>query len=161
MQPHTLTNSYTKEQLHEAFSVEHRARVQLNKQLLEETKLTAQTRYERDKYMEDWLRLHIEKYVECDHMEESLDAYFNDPTRRVFFTPSHGYICVIEREDCLFIAFAYANTKKAKDEYRDFPILLERVRTYSQRPLRWHGKINVLKNHSIEVVPGLYELDLH
>lgn len=155
-------NNHDKQTIYEAYSLETAVRKQLNVQLNDERKVSAQMKYERDKYMDDWLRLHIEKHVTVEgDMQEALDGYFNDINRQVFFTPSGGYCCVMQEEDCLFIVFAWHNPKKWRAEVRDMTELIKHIAQYAQMPIRYTGVTNIFKNHSVEIEEGLWELKLN
>ncbi len=154
-------NSHSKATLYEAYSIEHAARKHVEGELKRETQLNAGLRYDRDKFMEKWLRLHIEKHVKIvGDMDATLDRYFNDRYRKVYFTQSGGYYCLVQKEDCLMIVFAWYNQKQLKQEHKDMPDLLKHIVAIAGQPVRFTGIVNVVKNHSVEIEPGLWEIRL-
>jgi len=154
-------NSHSKQKLYEAYSIEHVARKRIEGDLKQATMINAGFRYDRDKFMEKWLRLHIEKNVEIvGDMDATLDRYFNDRYRKVYFTQSGGYYCLLQKEDCLMIVFAWYNQKQLKQEHKDMPDLLKHIVAISGQPIRFTGIVNVVKNHSVEIEPGLWEIRL-
>lgn len=154
-------SQYTFEQLGEAYETEQRTRIQLNKQLNDEHSRLAAMKYDRDIFMEKYLRLHIEKHVKVEgDIQADMNGYFNDRTRQVHFTPSGSYICTIQMEDCVFVVFCWANKAKFRQESIDLPLLLKSIQNTEMRAVRWTGVRNVLSNHSIEIEPNLWELKL-
>ncbi len=154
-------DKWSKKQIYVAYLGENAARKQSEKSFNKLISQEALMRYDRDKFMDKWLRLHIEKNVKIvGDMDTTLDEYFSDPTRRVFFTPSGGYYCTVQHEQCVFIMFAWANIKKAKAEYKDMPDLIKHIQSSVQMPLRYVGVNNVMKNHSVDLGDGLFELKL-
>ena len=152
---------YDKKQLFEAFQTEYDTRKKLESDLKKERRLSAKYLYERDRYMEDWLRLHIQENVTVKgDMNEALDEYFTHKQRKVYFTPSGGYYCIIQQEECLFIVFAWHNPKKWRQEIKDMPELIKNIYYYAQQPIRYVGINNVIKNHSKDLGDGLFELIL-
>lgn len=161
---HTETSKYTKEQLHEAFTIEALTRKQLQEQLKQAEKNAAQLRYDRDRFQDKYMMLHIKKYMgnlpDGQSIDDEIDKFFRDPTRQIYFTPSGGYYCLVQQEECVFITFAWHNPDKWRAEIRDMTSLIRSIAGVSRMPIRWSGKVNVLKNHSEEVMPGLYQLKL-
>ncbi len=154
-------NSHNKQAIYEAYSIEHAARKHLEGELSRQVQVNAGLRYDRDKFMEKWLRLHIKENVEIvGDMEVTLDRYFADPYRKVFFTQSGGYYCLLQKDDYLMIVFAWYNKKQLKQEYKDMPDLLHHIAQFTAQPIRFTGIVNVVKNHSVEIEPGLWELRL-
>ena len=152
---------YDKKQLFEAFQAEYNTRKKLEGDLKKERMLSAKYLYERDRYMEDWLRLHIQENVTVEgDMNEALDEYFTHTHRKVYFTPSGGYYCIIQQEECLFIVFAWHNPNKWRQEIKDMPELIKNIYYYAQQPIRYVGINNVIKNHSKDLGDGLFELRL-
>ncbi len=161
------SKQFDKTQLMEAFQTEQQARKLLNEELNQERKLSAMLKYEKEEYFEKWLRLFIKEDIQSrpydnsmGDIDEELDKYFNHPNHQTYMTPSGGFYCVAQGENSLFIHYAWANTKKYKQELRDMPELIRRIHDYHKQPVRYCGMINVLKNHSKEISPGLFELTL-
>lgn len=153
------TDDYSKTQLHEAYTEEYYARKHLESQLRNEIRNHASTRYERDIFRDDWLRYHIKENVEVSgNMEDSLDYYFNHPRREVFFTKSGGYYATVLEDNCVFIVFAWANKKQWRHESTDMLELIRNIGIYAKQPIRYTGVNNVMKNHSIDLGNGLFEL---
>jgi len=154
-------DNWTKKQIYTAYLGEHAARKQSEVSFNKMVRQDAALRYDRDMFRDKWLRLHIEKHVAIEgEAQTTLDKYFNDVTRRVYFTNSGGYYCTVDKEDCIIIAFAWANTKRAKDEYKNMPALLKSIANTTMQPIRWTGVNNVLKNHSVDLGRNRYELKL-
>ncbi len=154
-------HKHSKEHLYEQYSIQYHNGKILAENLKSCERALAAARYEKEKYVEMWLRYHIKENVKVTgSMDEALDYYFNSRYRRVFFTPSGGYYAVVEEEDHLFIVFAWTNPDKWRYEYKDMPALIRSIVNSSQLPVRYTGVNNIMKNHSIEIEPGLYELKL-
>jgi len=175
------TDTYTKEQLHEAFSIEvqHR-KVQekiMNQKEHEIAKLRAQVKRldnliaSMDSYidviLEAHLRLHIEKFVGIvegpGEPDASLDYFFNHPKHHTLYTEHGGYICYVEEPDCLFVEFMWHNKKYKRAELNDHKKhlfeLYEQAKVIN-KPIRYTGTTNVLRNHSEELEPGLWQVRL-
>lgn len=151
-------SEYTNEQLHEAYSVEHHAHKQTQEALKRSQKEVAQIRYERDKFMEDWLKLHIRENVFIvGDMDEAIEVTFSMP-HKIFFTPGKGYYVIMLLDDCLFISFAWYDGTKT--EHRNMAELIRNIARSYQQPVRYTGVNNVLSNHSVEISSNLYELTL-
>ncbi len=161
MQMNNEWDKYSKQQLMGAFSIEHASRKHLEKQLSTALKDNAAIRYDRDKFRDKYLRVHIEHNVEIvGDMQDTLDRYFSDPTAQAYFTPSGGYYCTIQQEECVLIVFAWHNPDMIKAEYKDMPDLIRHIAQLSAQPIRYTGAKNVMGNHSVQIEEGLWELNL-
>ena len=136
----------------------------MNKELNDERRLSKQFEYEKKLYFDKWLRYHIKDVgtnnPEAMPIDAWLDKMFASATLRTFMTPGGSYICITEEEDHFWIHFAWLSVK-TKHEKKDMLQLTKRISDYAHQPLRYAGKINVMSNHSKEIQPGLWELDLH
>ena len=154
-------HEHSKEEWYEMYSIQKHKADTLEENLKRCEKALAGERYERDMYLEKWLRLHIEKHVKVEgDMEEALDYYFDHPWHKVFFTPSGGYYCLVEENDHLFIVFAWTNPDEWAQERKDMPTLIKSLYNAAHLPIRYTGVNNIMKNHSVEIEPGLWELRL-
>ena len=155
------SEKYTKMQLMEAFTVEVETRKQLNKELNDERRISKQLEYEKQLYFDKWLRMFVKENVAITgDVEESLDYFFSHPSHRTFMTSSGGFYCVTQEEDCLFIHYAWHNPKEWKSELKEMTELIRRISDYAGQPIRYTGVSNIMKNHSKEIAPDLFELML-
>ena len=157
MPNHTETNEYTKEQLHEAFTIEHSARNECEDRFNQCMRYAKGLEWERNLFRDLWLRYHVQENVQvAGEMDYALDFYFNNPDRMLFMTPKGGYYAIVPEEDCLFIVFAWSEP----DDRKEMLELIKSVQDAYGQPIRYTGVFNVAKNHSIEVRDGLWELRL-
>ena len=156
-----LYDGWSKKQVYIAYLGEHQARKNIEAQFNKAMQRDAMLRYDRDMFKEKYLRLHIEKNVAVTGDKEgAIEAYFENMHREVYFTRSGGYYCTINMEDCIWLAFVWANPKEAKAEYKDMPELLRSIANTTMQPVRWNGVTNVLSNHSVDLGDGVFELRL-
>ena len=153
-------NGHDKQAIYEAYSIEAASRKQINTQLNEERKVSAMHRYDamawQDAYLESVVRYAVE--IEGD-TEEAIEDYFAHPKRYVAMTEAKGFIAFTDEGDHLFIWFMYTNPRAWGKEFRDLNKMIRDLAT-NGKAIRWVGVNNVLRNHSVEIEPGVYELRL-
>lgn len=153
-------NKHDKQTIYEAYSLEHHQRKHLNKLLNDERRKVAGFRYSaqfwQDKWLEDNIRANVK--VEGD-LDEAIDYYFSHPNRYLATTPDNGYYAYVIEPDHIFILFAWTNPKAWKREMVNMVNLIYEI-GQGYLPVRYTGKFDVMRNHSIEIEPGLYQLKL-
>ncbi len=154
-------DNWSKKQIYVAYLGENAARKQSEDALNKAVRNNSMIKYDRDMFKMKYLREHIPRHQSINgDTQQAIDEYFSDPTARVYFTPSGGYYCTQDKEDHLWLTFVWANSDKAKAEYKDMPELLKSIAGTEMRPIRWTGTTNVLRNHSKSLGSGVYELML-
>lgn len=122
-------DSYSKEQVYEAYLSEHHARLKLEQMLKDSGKQNAALRYDRDKFEEKYFR-ELVKRTTPTTTDENLDIFFSTKHQIVWI--EKGYIGMQHLDSRLFIAYLYnagslATSKaivkylKGKEVYYTFP----------------------------------------
>jgi len=154
-------DKHDKQTIYEAYSIEAAQRKYLNKLLNKERKEVARMRFQSQAWQDLWLEQDIRANVKIEgDMDEAIDYYFGHPDRQVFFTPNNGYYAMTDEGEYLSIIFANYNHKKWREELKDMSDLIKVIAGATNKPIMYTGVNNVLRNHSVEVEPGLYQLKL-
>ena len=152
---------FDKAQLMEAFTTEQNARKLLNDELNQERKVSAMHRYDAMAWQDAWLESVIRYDVEiAGDTEEAIEEYFAHPNRHVIMTENKGFYAFTDEGDHLFIWFAWTNPRAWSRERKDMVKLIRELCSYGI-PVRYTGVNNIMKRHSVEIAPNLYELKLN
>ena len=153
-------NSYDKQTLYEAFSIEQAQRKEVTRELNKERTISAGLKYDCKYWQEKWLKYDIRHNVNViGDKEEAISAYFSSPNRIVFTTKNDGYYACTDEGDHIFIWFANYNHGRWRSEVKEMKELLYRM-SESIPDIRWTGEFNVLRNHSKEIETGVWQLVL-
>jgi len=151
-------NSHDKQTIYEAYSVEAAARKQLNKELNEERKHTAALRFDAQYWQDAWLEDKIRNEVAVEgSMDEAIDYYFGHSKRHLFMTEDNGFYALVDEGDHIFIMFAWTNPDAWSRERKNMVKLVRQIYDFGL-PVRYTGVSNIMRRHSVEIEPGLYEL---
>ena len=154
-------NNHSKQAIYEAYSVEAAARKEMNYLLNEERRRVAMHCFDAQAWQDHWLEYIVMTDVEIvGDKRETLDEYFAHPRRGIVMTPAKGFYAFTNEGDHIFIWFAWTNPHEWRTEYRDMPRLIKDLAKRVVLPVRYTGVDNIMKNHSIEVAPNLFELKL-
>lgn len=97
-------DSYTKEQVYEAFMSEHHSRLKLQQMLKDSDRNNAALRYDRDKFEEKYFRELVKRTIPTT-TDENLDLFFR--MKHQIMWVGKGYIGMQYIEDKLFVAYIY------------------------------------------------------
>jgi IS1 family transposase len=103
-------DSYSKEQIYEAFMSEHHSRLKLQQMLKDSDRNNAALRYDRDKFEEKYFRELVKRTIPGT-TDENIDIFFS--TKHKIVWVEKGYIGIQYIEGKIFIAYLYkANSYK-------------------------------------------------
>jgi hypothetical protein len=97
-------DSYSKEQVYEAFMSEHHSRLKLQQMLKDSDRNNAALRYDRDKFEEKYFRELVKRTIP-EITDEDLDVFFS--TKHKIVWVGKGYIGMQYLDGKLFVAYLY------------------------------------------------------
>lgn len=98
-------DSYTKEQVYEAYLLEHQARIRIEQMLKGSETQKAALRYDRNKFEEKYFRELVKRTIEGS-TDDDLDIFFK--IKHEIMWVNKGYLGVMYIDSHIFIAFMYS-----------------------------------------------------
>lgn len=153
-------NKHNKQTIYEAYSIEYHARKAINADLNQERRLNAGLRFDCQYWQDAWLEENVRNHVAIDgDIDEALDYYFAHKKRFLLTTVDKGYYAFVDEGSYIFIIFAWHNPKGWSRERKNMLKLIRDIVAWG-KPIRYTGVNNIMRKHSIEIEPGLFQLDL-
>ena len=154
-----MSKQWSKAQLYQAYNIEHHARKQLEGSLKQMGRELAKLRFEAQATHDQWLKMHILHNVSLRSVDPEADIaeFFKQPYHRVEYTPSNGYIAFLQFPDKIEIFAAWGNPRHYRAEMGEMHKLIKSIAGRGL-PVFYTGLDNVLKNHSTEVEPGIWQV---
>lgn len=149
-------NKHDKQAIYEAYSIEVGVRKALNKEVnsLRRDRLMLMRGVES--WQDAWLDHIVRNCMKVvGDVDKSLEEYFEHPRRHMYIAANKSFYAYTYERDCIFIWFSWHR----REDRKEMAQMIRNLHAIGL-PIRYVGVDNVMRNHSVEISPGLWELRL-